>query len=108
MGHDVVIVDDVIDSGGTLDDFAHLLAEAGARNIYVCASHGIFSESSIAHLDNTTIKKVFVLNTLPLPARVSPKVEQLSIASRLADLIISEHFGEVVVEDEKFDDTSDD
>ncbi len=91
-----------------MDDFAHLLAEAGARNIYVCASHGIFLESSIAHLDNTTIKKVFVLNTLPLPARVSSKVQQLSIATRLADLITSEHFSEVRAEDEKFEAASDD
>eukprot|EP00607_Mallomonas_marina_P001584 CAMPEP_0182430804 /NCGR_PEP_ID=MMETSP1167-20130531/43649_1 /TAXON_ID=2988 /ORGANISM="Mallomonas Sp, Strain CCMP3275" /LENGTH=376 /DNA_ID=CAMNT_0024616317 /DNA_START=93 /DNA_END=1223 /DNA_ORIENTATION=+ len=92
-GTDVVIVDDLIDTAETVTALSKRLRDEGARNVYVCASHGIFSEESMRRIEDSDVAKVFVTNSLPLNAGYrSPKVIQISVASLLARIILSHHF----------------
>ena len=87
-----MIVDDMVDTAGTLASISKRLHLAGARNVYVCASHGLFTESSMELIEASPVKKVVVTNTLPLPKGVHSKVTQVSIAPMLAHVILAEHF----------------
>lgn len=95
-GADVLIVDDMVDTAGTLSDLSRLLKAAGALNIYVVASHGLFTDNSMELIENSAVSKVFVTNSLPLPrpdrAVVSSKVEQVSLAPHLGHIILAEYF----------------
>lgn len=99
----MLIVDDLIETGGTLRHYSDLLKKGGARNIYVCASHGVLTHDSIQHINESSIEKVFVLNTLPLPSKVSDKVQQITIGPQLTELIRAEHFSSITFEDEQFE-----
>lgn len=89
-GKTAILVDDMIDTAGTLAASSAALAEAGAKEIYACATHGIFSGPAKERLDESPLKKVVVTDTLPIPEeRRSEKVEVLSIASIFANTIAS-------------------
>ena len=92
---DVIIVDDMIDTAGTLTDISHYLQSHGVKNIYVSASHGLFNESALDLIEKSPLlRKVVVTNTLPLPLSTTAKskIEVLSIAPLLANVMIAEHF----------------
>jgi phosphoribosylpyrophosphate synthetase len=66
-GADVVIVDDMIDTAGTLSELSVQLVHAGVNRIYLCASHGLFTSKSMDIIDNVeSLTKVIVTNSLPL------------------------------------------
>jgi ribose-phosphate pyrophosphokinase len=97
-----VLIDDMIDTGGTLCAAAEQLKERGASDIYAVATHGVLSGPAIDRIKNSVITKVVVTNTLPLPAdKHIDKIEVLSIAKVLAETIdavfedksVSEIFG---------------
>ncbi len=89
-GKTAVLVDDMIDTAGTLVASSEALIKNGAREVYACATHGLFSGPAKDRLDASPLKKVVVTNTLPIPAeRLSGKVEVLSIASIFANTIAS-------------------
>jgi ribose-phosphate pyrophosphokinase len=89
-GKTAVLVDDMIDTAGTLAASSEALVRNGAREVYACATHGIFSGPARDRLDASPLKKVVVTNTLPIPEeRLSEKVEVLSIASIFANTIAS-------------------
>ena len=84
------LVDDMIDTAGTLAASSEALMKAGAKEVYACATHGVFSGPAKERLDASPLKKVVVSNTLPIPAEhLSEKVEVLSIASIFANTIAS-------------------
>lgn len=85
----------MVDTGGTLAALSERLASAGARNIFVAASHGLFSERSMELIEKGPVKKVIVTNTLPLPKQHSDKVVQINMAPMLANVILAEHFRSV-------------
>lgn len=101
---DVIIVDDMVDSAGTIIDLSSRLHLAGARGIYICASHGLFTENAVDLIEASKIDKVFVTDTLPLPVTKSSKIEQVSVVKYLANVILTEHFRSVIFEDEEFED----
>lgn len=85
-----VLVDDMIDTAGTMAASSVALLEAGAKEVYACATHGLFSGPARERLDESPLKKIVVTNTLPIPEdRLSDKVEVLSIASIFANTIAS-------------------
>ena len=90
-GADVVIVDDMIDTGGTVVSLSKKLKGNGARNIYVCASHGLFTADSSEKIDNSHITKVIVTNTLPKKNN-SDKIVQISVAQLVSNVMTAEHF----------------
>ncbi len=101
-GRVCVLVDDMIDTAGTICAAAELLASKGAREVYAMATHGIFSDPAIDRLKNSVITKVVVTDTLPLATdRHIDKIEVLSVAAIIADALdavfedtsVSEIFG---------------
>jgi ribose-phosphate pyrophosphokinase len=89
-GKTAVLVDDMIDTAGTLVASSEALIKNGTKEVYACATHGVFSGSAKDRLDQSPLKKVVVTNTLPIPEeRLSGKVEVLSIASIFANTIAS-------------------
>lgn len=86
---DVVIVDEVIDSATTLSALCRALKREGAKRIYLCASHGLFSGKSMDLIRLSPVELVVVTDSIPLPPNASPKVVQLPMAEMLAKIIAS-------------------
>mmetsp|Transcript_4342 Transcript_4342/g.7736 ORF Transcript_4342/g.7736 Transcript_4342/m.7736 type:complete len:435 (+) Transcript_4342:74-1378(+) len=109
-GKDVVIVEDLVDTGATCVEMARQLRAAGAADIYVCASHGLFGPGSIERLRESGVKKVVVLNTLPLPEGQDWQgmVEQIPIGKWLAQLIKTEHLRSNDFDDDLEDEDAED
>lgn len=93
----------MIDTAGTICKLSERLHEAGAKNIYVCASHGVFSEQAMIKIDQSKITKIIVTDSLPLPSNASKKIVQVPMSSYLADVILAEHFRSIRFEEEKFE-----
>lgn len=91
-GKDVIIVDDIIDTGGSLVAASNILREYGAKDIYVCVSHGIFSHNAITRIEDSMIKEIVVTNTIDIPKeelQQSSKIKVLSIGWMLSKLILA-------------------
>jgi len=88
-GSDVIIVDDMIDTAGTLTQAASELKERGANRVYAFATHGVFSGPAYQRIAQSELEKVVVCNTIPLDKRQhhGNKIVQLSIARLLAEAI---------------------
>ena len=99
-GKPCVLIDDMIDTGGTIVAADELLKEKGASKVIAATTHGVFSGPAIERLENSCIEKVVVTNTLPL-TRTIDKMEVVSIAPLIAaairgifeDTSVSEIFG---------------
>ncbi len=83
-GKTAILVDDMIDTAGTLLEGGRLLRKEGAKAIYACATHAVFSGPAIERLSSGVFEEVIVTNTIPLPEE--RKFEQLTILS-VANLI---------------------
>ncbi|MCD0447798.1 ribose-phosphate diphosphokinase [Actinocorallia sp. API 0066] len=87
-GRTCVIVDDMIDTGGTIVKAAEALFEQGAARVVVTATHGVLSGPAVDRLKNSRISEVVLCNTLPIPAEKQfDKLTVLSIAPLLASAI---------------------
>lgn len=87
-GKDGVIVDDIVDTGGTLCKAVKALKNAGMRKIYVCATHAVFSNSLYEKINESQVEKLFVTDTILVDEkRLGEKIEVLSIAKTVADAI---------------------
>jgi ribose-phosphate pyrophosphokinase len=83
-----LLIDDMIDTGGSITKAADLLFESGATDVVVAATHGIFSPPATDRLKNSRIREVIVTNTLPIrPEQDFDKLTVLSIAPLLAQAI---------------------
>ncbi|MBR8829553.1 MAG: ribose-phosphate pyrophosphokinase [Gomphosphaeria aponina SAG 52.96 = DSM 107014] len=78
-GKTAVLVDDMIDTAGTILEGARLLRQEGARQVYACATHPVFSGPAVSRLSSGMIEEVIVTNTIPLDH--SKQFEQLKILS---------------------------
>lgn len=84
----VILIDDMIDTAGTITNGANALVERGAKEVYACCSHGVLSGPAFDRIENSVIKKLVVLNTIGLPEeKVSNKFEVLSVAPIFAEAI---------------------
>ena len=87
-GKDVVIVDDLVASGGTLCEAADALKENGARNIYASITHGVLSGNAIENIANSSLEKLIITDTIPLTKEKElEKIKVLSVASLLGEAI---------------------
>lgn len=89
-GKIVIIVDDLIDTGGTFVGCVNALHNAGAEKIYGICTHPVFSGNAIERIENSPIEKLFVTDTIPLRQQ-SSKIEVCSIAKIFAEAIIRTH-----------------
>jgi len=88
QGRVALIFDDLISTAGSVCGAARLVREAGAREIYVAASHGIFCGDAIKKIMNSPISAVVVTDSIPMsPANLCDKIKVLPIASLLAEAI---------------------
>ncbi len=92
-GRNCVVLDDIVDTAGTLVKTARALLDAGAAKTYACASHAILSGPAIERIHNSCLEQVVVTNTVPLSeeARQEPKIKVLTIAGLIARAIQSIH-----------------
>ena len=92
-----VMFDDMIDTAGTICEASKLLKREGAKDIYVCAVHPVFSGPAIERLANAPIKECIVTNTIPLDmSKMPPNIKQLSVAPLLGTAIARIHDDESV------------
>lgn len=66
---DILIIDDIIDTAGTLCNAANALKERGAKSVRACATHAILSGPAIERIKNSAIEELVILDTIPLPGR---------------------------------------
>jgi ribose-phosphate pyrophosphokinase len=87
-GKTAVLVDDMIDTAGTLLEGARLLRQEGARQIYACATHAVFSGPAISRLSSGVFEEVIVTNTIPVPQdQYFRQLTVLSVANLLGETI---------------------
>ncbi len=85
-GRTCVLIDDMIDTGGTIVAAADLLQEKGAKTVLAATTHGLFSGPALERIENSALEKVVVTNTLPIED-LHPKIEVVSIAPLIAAAI---------------------
>jgi ribose-phosphate pyrophosphokinase len=91
-GHDCILVDDMIDTAGTVTEAARALRKLGAKDIYICATHALLSGPAKQRLDDAPIKEVAVTDTVFIPEDRRPKaLFMLSVGELLAKAIRFTH-----------------
>jgi len=93
-----VIVDDMVDTAGTLVQGVDALLEAGAKEVYACCTHPVLSGPAIGRIGNSNLKELIVTNSIPLreDAKTCEKIRVLSVAKLLAEAIKRTYFSESV------------
>lgn len=91
-GKTILMVDDMVDTAGTLVTGAETLVKHGAKEVYACATHPVLSGPAIDRLEKSPIKELVVTNTMPIPAekRIG-KIKTISIAALFAQAIKNVH-----------------
>jgi ribose-phosphate pyrophosphokinase len=97
-GRDCIILDDMIDTAGTLCNAATALADAGAKRVFAAATHPVLSGAAVERIAGSVLEQVVVTDTIPLPASAAStgKFEVLSVASLLGEAIQRIHRGDSV------------
>ncbi len=87
-GKDCIIIDDIVDTAGTIVKAAAVLKERGARRVYGCATHGVLSGPAIERIEDSELEQFIITNTIPFnPKRETKKIEVVSVASLFAESI---------------------
>jgi ribose-phosphate pyrophosphokinase len=84
-GRTPIIIEDLIDTGSTIINVVEGLKERGAEDVYVCATHPLFSGNALQRLDHPNIKEVVVTDSIALPAHRPQRYSVLSVAPMLAE-----------------------
>ena len=91
VGRNCIIVDDLIDTAGTLGKAAEALLEHGAKSVRACATHAVLSGPAVERIEKSQIEEVVITNSIPLrgDAENCKRIKQLSVAPLLAKAIQS-------------------
>jgi len=97
-GKRAIIVDDMVDTAGTLTEGAKVVKEKGAKEIYACCTHAVLSGPAIDRINNSPLKSVVVTDTISLDEKINacPKLISLSVANLLGEAMIRSFTGESV------------
>jgi ribose-phosphate pyrophosphokinase len=96
-GRRAIIVDDEIDTAGTLIEITRALEHEGVTEIYACATHGVLSDPAIDRIANSALAEVVITDTVPLPAyKQMPRLKVLTVAPLIGEAIKRIHRGESV------------
>lgn len=92
-GKTAIIVDDMVDTAGTMTQAAGALMRQGAREVIACATHAVLSGPALDRIEASELKTVLVTNTIPLSeaAKASPKIQTMSVANILGEAILRIH-----------------
>jgi len=89
-GKVAIIIDDLIDTAGTISSASHALKAAGAKEVYAACTHPVFSHPAIERINQSAIKEIICTNTIELTEdKISEKVKQLSVAELLGQGILN-------------------
>jgi ribose-phosphate pyrophosphokinase len=93
QGKVALILDDMIDTAGTLTEAAHAVIQHGASQVFAAATHGVLSGAAVERIQNSKIERVIITDTIPLSpeSASSSKIIQLSVADLLAEAIYRIH-----------------
>jgi ribose-phosphate pyrophosphokinase len=93
LGKEVVIMDDIIDTGGTLSEAAGVIMQRGARNVNACCTHAVLSGPAVQRVTDSPLNRLVVTDTIPLSpeARACPKIVQLPVSHLMAQAIVRTH-----------------
>lgn len=101
-GHDVIVVDDEVDTGGSTAQAVQLVKDRGARNVYLAFTHGIFSRNASQRLAALPLKRIITTDAVPIPPEklvyMEDKITILSVAELLGEVIRRAHEGRSVGE----------
>ncbi len=85
-GKNCIIIDDMIDTAGTITNAANAIKEIGAKEVFACATHPVLSGPAVERIENSAISELVLLNTLPLPEeKILDKMTFLSVAPIFAE-----------------------
>ncbi|MEC3882220.1 ribose-phosphate diphosphokinase [Halobacillus litoralis] len=91
-GKTAILIDDIIDTAGTITLAANALVENGAKEVFACCTHPVLSGPAIERIDNSKIKELVVTNTIPLgEEKSSEKITELSVAGLISEAIVRVH-----------------
>ncbi|WP_147535875.1 ribose-phosphate diphosphokinase [Bacillus marasmi] len=91
-GKVAILIDDIIDTAGTITLAANALVENGAAEVYACCTHPVLSGPAMSRIENSNIKELVITNSIALPEdKMIDKIVNLSVASLLGDAIIRVH-----------------
>jgi ribose-phosphate pyrophosphokinase len=91
-GKNCILMDDMIDTAGTITNAANALAEMGAKDVYACATHGVLSGPAIGRIENSAIKEMILLDTVPVQKEKRiKKIKTLSVAPLFAEAMANIH-----------------
>lgn len=89
-GQDVILVDDMVDTGGTLCNAANMLMERGAKSVRAFCTHAVLSGKAYENIEKSKLKELIVTNTLPLTHK-SKKIKVLSVGKLFAQAVRNTH-----------------
>ena len=96
-GRVAIIFDDMISTAGTVVGAAHVAKCAGAREVYICATHPVLCGPAIERLRDAPVRQIIVTDSIPLPPNKQlPNIKVLSVAPLLADAIKRIHMHESI------------
>jgi ribose-phosphate pyrophosphokinase len=91
-GRSVIIIDDIIDTAGTICAAAEVMIEKGAKEVFGCCTHPVFSGPAVERLSKAPFKEVVITNTIPLPEEKKfPNLTVLSVAPLIGEAILRIH-----------------
>jgi len=93
---DVIIVDDMVISGGTLLEICKSLKKQGAASIYACISHALLSEKFLTSLETSEIDQLIVTDSIPFSQKGHKKIKQISVARLFSEAISSIYYGDSI------------
>ncbi|MBP8002115.1 MAG: ribose-phosphate pyrophosphokinase [Chloroflexi bacterium] len=98
-GKDVIIVDDLVDTGGSIKTAVNLVKERGAQEVYVAFTHPVLSDPACERFKNLPIKEIVTTDTIPIPQdKLLPNITVLTVAELLGEVILRSHEGRSVGE----------
>lgn len=98
-GRDVIIVDDLVDTAGSMKEAVELVKSCGARDVYLSFTHPVLSDPAIRRLRDLPIKEIVTTDTIPIPPQKKlPNITVLSVAKLLGEVIQRSHEGRSVGE----------
>lgn len=97
-GKEVILVDDMIDTAGTITNGAQALMDRGAKCVDACCTHAVLSGPAIERINNSPIQELVTTNTIPLGDKKSDKIKVLSVAPIIGEAILRIHMDQSVSE----------
>lgn len=98
-GKDVIIVDDLVDTAGSIVEAVQIVKENGANDIYLSFAHAVLSDPAVDRLKSLPLREIVCTDTLPIPEnKMLPNITVLSVAELLGEVIVRSHEGRSVGE----------